>query len=173
MASPVFSNNISTSAIGLIADEYPGYDPMMVYSGGYRTFKSSQENTISNEMLQLIGKVPEDKQITITAWLTHSDLGKYWGKYGAAKNAASEDQEAYKAFKDFYKNEVNATYTVKGTGGNRTLTVPVRISTLLFYDGNLSAASSNEVEVRLCSPKFGIGSPSTNPTVLDAAVIGS
>ncbi|WP_312649965.1 immunoglobulin-like domain-containing protein [Aminipila sp.] len=169
---PVFSNNISTSAIGLIADEYPGYDPMMVYSGGYRTFKSSQENTISNEMLQLIGKVPEDKQITITAWLTHSELGKYWAKYGAAKNAASEDQEAYKAFKDFYKNEVSATYTVKGTGGEPDpYGTSADINFAFSYDGNFEVQPvPMKVEAGYAA-KFGIGSPSTNPTVLDAAVM--
>ncbi|QHI73853.1 immunoglobulin-like domain-containing protein [Aminipila terrae] len=169
---PVFSNNISTSGIHLIADQYPGYDPMMVYSGGYRTFKSSQENTISNELLQLIGKVPEDKQITITAWLTHSELGKYWGKYGAAKNAASEDKEAYKAFKNFYKNEVNATYTVKGTGGEPDpYGTSAHINFAFSYNGDFEVQPAPMKVEAGYAAKFGIGSPSTNPTVLDAVVM--
>ncbi|MHC1722355.1 MAG: immunoglobulin-like domain-containing protein [Aminipila sp.] len=163
---PVFSNNISTSGIHLIADQYPGYDPMKVYSGGYRTFKSSQENTISNELLKLVGRVPKDKQITITAWLTHSELGKYWGKY-----ATSEDK-AYKSFENFYKNEVNATYTVKGTGGEPDpYGTSADINFAFSYDGNFEVQPvPMKVEAGYAA-KFGIGSPSTNPTVLDAVVM--
>nr|WP_315019782.1 immunoglobulin-like domain-containing protein [uncultured Aminipila sp.] len=168
---PVFSNNISISAIRLIADEYPGYDPMMVYSGGYRTFKSSQENTISNEMLQLIGKVPEDKQITITAWLTHSGLGKYWAKYGAAENTTPEDK-TYKAFEHFYKNEVNATYTVKGKGGEPDpYGSSADINFAFSYDGNFEVQPAPMKVEAGYAAKFGIGGPSTNPTVLDAVVM--
>ncbi|MBE6034832.1 MAG: DUF4430 domain-containing protein [Clostridiales bacterium] len=168
----VFSNNMISSGSYLIADEFPGYDPMKVYSGGYRTFRSSQEKTIANETLQLVGTVPEDKQITITAWLTHSQLGRYWEKYGAAEDATLENKEVYKEFKDFYKNEVNAIYMVKGIGGE--LDPAGSSAEIIFafsYDGAFEVKpTAMKVDAGYAS-RFDIGEESTGPTVLDAAVM--
>ncbi|QIB70424.1 DUF4430 domain-containing protein [Aminipila butyrica] len=165
------SDNTVPTGRYLIADEFPGYDPMKVYSGGVRTFKSSQDKTIAHETLKLVGSVPQDKQVTITAWLTDPQLGRYWGKYGAADSATSENKELYKAFKDFYKNEVNATYTVKGTGGTPDPEKDSATIQLAFaYDGTFEVQPVEMTVKAGEAARFSIGEASKVPTVLDAAV---
>ncbi len=170
----VFSNDISSNLFDsyLVADEFPGYDPMKVYSGGYRTFKSSMEKVIANETLKLQGTVPEDKEISITAWLTHSQLGRYWAKYGAADTASNEDKETYKTFKDLYKNEVNATYTVKGSdGAPEPGGSSAEITVAFSYDGVFEVQPVPMTVEAGYAAQFGMGEKSEIPTVLDAAVM--
>ena len=109
---------------GIDVDDLPGYDAM--HSQPWRQFRTSYQNVIASETLQ-VTKPEYDTQVTIDSVFTHTEMSKYWEKFNT--------NEKYIKFKQFYKQPVSVTVTVKGEKGVNPNPQPTTMSVTVSVDG--------------------------------------
>ena len=109
---------------GIDVDDLPGYDAM--HSQPWREFRTSYQNVIASETLQ-VTKPEYDTQVTIDSVFTHTEMSKYWEKFNT--------NEKYIKFKQFYKQPVSVTVTVKGEKGENPNPQPTTMSVTVSVDG--------------------------------------
>ena len=109
---------------GIDVDDLPGYDAM--HSQPWRQFRTSYQNVIASETLQ-VTKPEYDTQVTIDSVFTHTEMSKYWEKFNT--------NEKYIKFKQFYKQPVSVTVTVKGEKGENPNPQPTTMSVTVSVDG--------------------------------------
>ena len=109
---------------GIDVDDLPGYDAM--HSQPWRQFRTSYQNVIASETLQ-VTKPEYDTQVTIDSVFTHTEMSKYWEKFNT--------NEKYIKFKQFYKQPVSVTVTVKGEKGVNPNPQPTSMSVTVSVDG--------------------------------------
>ena len=109
---------------GIDVDDLPGYDAM--HSQPWRQFRTSYQNVIASETLQ-VTKPEYDTQVTIDSVFTHTEMSKYWEKFNT--------NEKYIKFKQFYKQPVLVTVTVKGEKGENPNPQPTTMSVTVSVDG--------------------------------------
>ena len=77
----------------------------------FREFKSSKPSVVAHETLKVTQ--PEyNTKVKIQSVLTHSDLGKYWKKFGNTAKATK-----YAEFQQFYMQPISTEIIVTGTAG--------------------------------------------------------
>ena len=109
---------------GIDVDDLPGYNAM--HSQPWRQFRTSYQNVIASETLQ-VTKPEYDTQVTIDSVFTHTEMSKYWEKFNT--------NEKYIKFKQFYKQPVSVTVTVKGEKGENPNPQPTTMSVTVSVDG--------------------------------------
>ena len=109
---------------GIDVDDLPGYDAM--HSQPWREFRTSYQNVIASETLK-VTKPEYDTQVTIDSVFTHTEMSKYWEKFNT--------NEKYIKFKQFYKQPVSVTVTVKGEKGENPNPQPTTMSVTVSVDG--------------------------------------
>ncbi len=109
---------------GIDVDDLPGYDAM--HSQPWREFRTSYQNVIASETLQ-VTKPEYDTQVTIDSVFTHTEMSKYWEKFNT--------NEKYIKFKQFYKQPISVTVTVKGEKGQNPNPQPTTMSVTVSVDG--------------------------------------
>ena len=95
--------------MGLVPGDIPGYDPMAFYSGGWRTFRSSNEAVITHESLH-VNRPEQTTKVKVDCSLESERFTRYWTQFTEAGNTTEAEK-----WKDFAPQAMELELTVLGT----------------------------------------------------------
>lgn len=97
------------TGMGLVPGDIPGYDPMAFYSGGWRTFRSSNEAVITHESLH-VNRPEQTTKVKVDCSLESERFTRYWTQFTEAGNTTEAEK-----WKDFAPQAMELELTVLGT----------------------------------------------------------
>lgn len=97
------------TGMGLVPGDIPGYDSMAFYSGGWRTFRSSNEAVITHESLH-VNRPEQTTKVKVDCSLESERFTRYWTQFTEAGNTAEAEK-----WKDFAPQAMEVELTVLGT----------------------------------------------------------
>ena len=97
------------TGMGLVPGDIPGYNPMAFYSGGWRTFRSSNEAVITHESLH-VNRPEQTTKVKVDCSLESERFTRYWTQFTEAGNTTEAEK-----WKDFAPQAMELELTVLGT----------------------------------------------------------